>query len=373
MARDEDERSFVVNSSNDIRFCTSLDVVSGTALPLICPFNAGGYDDKGPSALSKRVWMEHALRTGRFASGDLGLKFHIVNQHEDAQRTKRLVTKKVMAAPGIVSDAGSVLITADELSVAAEDKIKKKFVSKEHRSGARVLLDATEVCMVFRHAYAFVAFPHSPSFTSQELCNDMLLTDRYAKKKRREAQAMVRAFGSGCFFVTWQMNATASKLVLRSFVEGNSGPLGMDALAAKSDQDILFEINDFLPAYTVLAFERFEDILVDKIFGWCRETNRSHSRGGLFGVTRAFINAIEQQSSEKLHGHRSVYLCMHCYARARRFSLYRDSSFLQRCLGARPRLIATSIARLRRTRNRGGKRMRCFVRSHRGCRARRAR
>ena len=131
----------------------------------------------------------------------------------------------------------------------------------------------------------------------------MLLTDKHASKMRRQASAMIRAFGSGCYFVTWQMNTSASRLVVRSYVQGNSDLLGMDEAAAKDDQTILFEINDFVPAYTVLGFERFMEIFVDKILGWNTKTQRSHDKGGLFGVARAFVTAIEQQSSTHLHGH----------------------------------------------------------------------
>ena len=122
-----------------------MDAVSSTALPLYCPFGAGGFDDAGSRPLSKTAWMERLIRTGRFSSGDLGLKLHIVAQHEAAQHAKRVVTKKVMSSSNIVSEEGLVLVTGEELALAAKEKIDRTYVPKAKRNPARHLLDAAEV------------------------------------------------------------------------------------------------------------------------------------------------------------------------------------------------------------------------------------
>ena len=89
--------------------------------------------------------MERLIRTGRFSSGDLGLKLHIVAQHEAAQHATRVVTKKVMSSSNIVSEEGLVLVTGEELALVAKEKIDRTYVPKARRNPARHLLDAAEV------------------------------------------------------------------------------------------------------------------------------------------------------------------------------------------------------------------------------------
>jgi hypothetical protein len=48
--------------------------------------------------------------------------------------------------------------------------------------------------------------------------------------------------------------------------------------------------------------------IIDVVFGWNREQQRSKKGGGLFGFTRGFFVSTESQGSGTLHAHAVVYL-----------------------------------------------------------------
>ena len=88
-------------------------------------------------------WIQRQLRTGRHGP-EFGLKAHIIMQCARAQNRKRLQIKKLMDA-NITSSIGEVLISAQEIQVAAEEKLRGHFVPTHLRTKARVLLDSMKV------------------------------------------------------------------------------------------------------------------------------------------------------------------------------------------------------------------------------------
>ena len=135
----------------------------------------------------------------------------------------------------------------------------------------------------------------------------MLLTDEHASIMRRKALAFVRTFGTGAFFITWQLAPQSFKLIARSYKSSNSPTaiLGMDPIQAKDQETVLCEINDFHPVYSVLAFERVNEIIKRTLFAWDSDRQCSLGRGWL-GYTRALLHAVEEQSSGNLHAHAYV-------------------------------------------------------------------
>ena len=53
------------------------------------------------------------------------------------------------------------------------------------------------------------------------------------------------------------------------------------------------------------------DIIIEEIIGWCKEKGLPYKRGGLFGVPKAWLRVIEEQSRLTLHTHILIWLYGH--------------------------------------------------------------
>lgn len=72
-----------------------------------------------------------------------------------------------------------------------------------------------------------------------------------------------------------------------------------------------FQILAEHPVAAALHFERIMDIIIEEIIGWCKEKGLPYKRGGLFGVPKAWLRVIEEQSRLTLHTHILIWLYGH--------------------------------------------------------------
>ena len=57
------------------------------------------------------------------------------------------------------------------------------------------------------------------------------------------------------------------------------------------------------PVAAALQFEHILDVVVEHVIGWSREKHMPHARGGLFGIPKAWVFAVEEQGRLTLHTH----------------------------------------------------------------------
>jgi hypothetical protein len=60
-----------------------------------------------------------------------------------------------------------------------------------------------------------------------------------------------------------------------------------------------------------LNFQRILEIVIEDIVGWSLKNKRSYRRGGLFGVPKAWLRVVEEQSRLTLHTHMLIWLYGH--------------------------------------------------------------
>ena len=64
-------------------------------------------------------------------------------------------------------------------------------------------------------------------------------------------------------------------------------------------------------AVALLEFERVLDIVIEEIVGWSKKEGRPFKRGGLFGVPKAWLRVVEEQSRLTLHFHMLIWFYGH--------------------------------------------------------------
>ncbi len=60
-----------------------------------------------------------------------------------------------------------------------------------------------------------------------------------------------------------------------------------------------------------LNFQNILEIVIEDIVGWSLKKKRPYRRGGLFGVPKAWLRVIEEQSRLTLHTHMLIRLYGH--------------------------------------------------------------
>jgi hypothetical protein len=69
------------------------------------------------------------------------------------------------------------------------------------------------------------------------------------------------------------------------------------------------------PVAAALQFEHILDVVVEHVIGWSREKHMPHARGGLFGIPKAWVFAVEEQGRLTLHTHILIWsLLLLCVA-----------------------------------------------------------
>jgi hypothetical protein len=68
------------------------------------------------------------------------------------------------------------------------------------------------------------------------------------------------------------------------------------------------------PVAAALQFEHILDV-VEHVIGWSRKNHMPHARGGLFGIPKAWVFAVEEQGRLTLHTHILIWsLLLLCVA-----------------------------------------------------------
>lgn len=65
------------------------------------------------------------------------------------------------------------------------------------------------------------------------------------------------------------------------------------------------------PVAAALHFEKLLDIVIARVIGWDVKSCRPFKRGGLFGIPKAWLRVVEEQSRLTLHAHFLIWLYGH--------------------------------------------------------------
>ena len=65
------------------------------------------------------------------------------------------------------------------------------------------------------------------------------------------------------------------------------------------------------PVAAALNFQNILEFVIEDIIGWSLQRKRPYRRGGLFGVPKAWLRVVEEQSRLTLHTHMLIWLYGH--------------------------------------------------------------
>ena len=72
-----------------------------------------------------------------------------------------------------------------------------------------------------------------------------------------------------------------------------------------------FKLLARFPVAAALYFERVLDIVIENIIGWDSRNRRPHKVGGIFGIPKAWLRVVEEQSRLTLHAHFLIWIYGH--------------------------------------------------------------
>lgn len=91
--------------------------------------------------------------------------------------------------------------------------------------------------------------------------------------------------------------------------------LGPNAAQPYKDQlpsgEFRFKLLAKYPVAAALHFERVLQVVIERIVGWDQKKGRPHKEGGLFGVPKAWLRVVEEQSRLTLHAHFLIWIYGH--------------------------------------------------------------
>lgn len=149
----------------------------------------------------------------------------------------------------------------------------------------------------------------STFFTDQKIANQTIQHSQpAAQKNRQDVYAAHANNGKAHIWLTISPDDAKSWQVLwfalgpaESRPHSDAIPLGSKRFAVLANH----------PVAAALNFQRILDIVIEDVIGWCQSKNRPYKRGGLFGVPKAWLRVVEEQSRLTLHTHMLIWLAGH--------------------------------------------------------------
>ncbi|EFX78931.1 hypothetical protein DAPPUDRAFT_245605 [Daphnia pulex] len=149
----------------------------------------------------------------------------------------------------------------------------------------------------------------SSFFTDQKIANQTIQhSQAAAQRNRQEVYAAHANNGKAHIWLTISPDDAKSYKVMwfalgaeEAIPHANAIPLGTKRFKILSDH----------PVAAALHFQRVLDIIIEEIIGWCSKKGKPYKRGGLFGVPKAWLRIVEEQSRLTLHTHMLIWLYGH--------------------------------------------------------------
>ena len=149
----------------------------------------------------------------------------------------------------------------------------------------------------------------SSFFTDQTICNQSIQHSQAAAQHNRQEVFCAHANnGKAQIWLTISPDDAKSYHVVWFAIGPEQAKPLKDAIPLGSKR---FTILSDHPVAAALEFERVLDIVLEEIVGWSKKEGRPFKRGGIFGVPKAWLRVVEEQSRLTLHFHMLIWLYGH--------------------------------------------------------------
>ena len=294
-------QTFVVRSAEDFVSDSDPNYLE-LRYPDLLPFGRGGFGETRKIPISKKRLVAYYanLSTRQFQKIDfvLPLYDYIVRT---LSYNKAMVRAKLPSR--MVDKDGSVMPQAVAYSKISKEDMRKSVeyqieCIKRKKLGQRAPRPPKSVSGLA-----------SSFFTDQKIANQTIQhSQAAANRNRQEVYAAHANNGKAHIWLTISPDDAKAYKVMwfalgpeEAIPHANAIPLGTKRFKILSEH----------PVAAALHFQRVLDIIIEDIIGWCSKKGKPYKRGGLFGVPKAWLRIVEEQSRLTLHTHILIWLYGH--------------------------------------------------------------
>ena len=273
-----------------------------TRYPDLFPFGRAGFDEKRKIKISKKALIAYYtnLSTRQFQKPDFILPVYDMIARNSSYNMA-LVRANLPSRE--INKDGNVIPRAEAYSrIPLED--------------LRQLAEYQSICI--KHQLLGKRAPRPPAsssglastfFTDQKISNQaMQHSQAAAQRNRQDVYAAHANNGKANIWLTISPDDAKSFKVLWYALDPKESAPSANAIPQGSKRFALLSKH---PGAAALNFQRILKITIEVIIGWSLQKSRPFKKGGLFGIPKAWLRVVEEQSRLTLHTHMLIWLYGH--------------------------------------------------------------
>ncbi len=274
--------------------------------PDLFPFGRGGFGELRQKHISRKALVKHFLNrvrvrsTRQFQRVDFVLPVYDMLTRIDMSRlafVRSILPSRFSQPNGQAVLKGETFgrVSEEDMELALKYKIK---CAKVVRCGRPLPLPPSSFNGVAGEFFTDISIVSKAIQHSQAA----------AMENRQNVYAAHNADGkSTLWFTATPDDATSLKIVWYA--------LGPDATKPFENKipsgEFRFKLISYHPVAAALHFERFLNIVIERVIGWDIKSGKPFKGGGLFGVPKAWLRVVEEQSRLTLHVHFLIWIYGH--------------------------------------------------------------
>ena len=293
--------TFVVRPSQDFVSDSDRNALE-THYPDLFPFGRAGFGEQRKIRISKKALVAYYinLATRQFQKTDFALPVYDLIARA-ASSNMAVIRANLPSHP--VNMQGNVMKRAEAYARIPIDDLKKAAIYQNECVRAKKFGKRVPRPPQSLNGLA------SSFFTDQSICNQSIQhSAAAAQRNRQDVYAAHANNGKAQIWLTISPDdAKSYNVYWFALGENQAKPSKHDIPIGSKRFTILSEH----PVAAALEFERVLDIVIEEIVGWSKKEGRPFKRGGLFGVPKAWLRVVEEQSRLTLHFHMLIWLYGH--------------------------------------------------------------
>ena len=271
--------------------------------PDLFPCGRGGFGEKRKIKISRKALLKHLvnLSTRQFQEVDFVLPVYDMTVQQEVKRMS--FVRSILASHNVNGETGSNVTLGDmfgrvsnhDLKLASDYKMACSRAARERRPLPPPPTSLNGMAVRFFTEISIVTKPMQHSLAA-------------ATSFRQEVYAAHNSNGKAHIWFTFSPDdAQTFKIVWYALGPELAKPYENKAPAG----EFRFKILAKHPVAAALHFERILNIVVEQVIGWDIKRQRPFKKGGLFGVPKAWLRIVEEQSRLTLHAHFLIWLYGH--------------------------------------------------------------
>lgn len=269
--------------------------------PDLFPFGRGGFNEKRKINISRSALLRHLLNlsTRQFQEVDFLLPLYDMKTRRDVAKMSfvRSILPSRNLYNGSISTRAETYgrVSSEDLQLACSYKLACAKAASEGRPFPAPPVSLNGLAMDF--------------FTDISIaCTPMQHSQAAAIKNRQDVYAAHNSNGKAHIWFTFSPDDSMSFKILWYALGANEAAPHKDNIP---NGEFRFKLIAKKPVAAALYFERILEIVIERMIGWDVKKCQPLEGGGIFGVPKAWLRVVEEQSRLTLHAHFLVWIYGH--------------------------------------------------------------